>query len=242
MSWNQASRTTRAERPSAAATAAKASARSTANSSARSRTRPHHALRPASRSPRAGLTNRPPSLVAPPTAPAPRRGSPGGSLRRRPRRCSWSTSALPPSRRARGRQLSRPAPAAWNGRIPRGFIKAVALATGGHPDTVATGVRELEGGAEPAGRVRAPGGGRKPATENDPGLGPALRALVDPQSRGDPVVAGKIPRAIGTGRRCVEPGHRPSSGEGKLWAAGEPERAEQRWPTPSSTRTAGPRC
>ena len=110
---------------------------------------------------------------------------------------------------------------------PRGFIKAVALATRGHPDTVATGVRELEGGAEPAGQVRAPGGGRKPATENDPGLGPALRALVDPQSRGDPVVAGKIPRAIGTGRRCVEPGHRPSSGEGKLWAAGEPERAEQ---------------
>jgi len=70
--------------------------------------------------------------------------------------------------------------------LGRGGIKAVALATGVHPDTVAKGVRELEGGVEPAGRVRAPGGGRKPATENDPGLGPALRTLVDPQTRGDP--------------------------------------------------------
>ena len=70
--------------------------------------------------------------------------------------------------------------------LGRGGIKAVALATGVHPDTVAKGVRELEGGVEPAGRVRAPGGGRKPATENDPGLAPALRTLVDPQTRGDP--------------------------------------------------------
>jgi len=70
--------------------------------------------------------------------------------------------------------------------LGRGGIKAVALATGVHPDTVAKGARELEGGAEPSGRVRAPGGGRKPATENDPGLGPALRTLVDPQTRGDP--------------------------------------------------------
>ena len=37
-----------------------------------------------------------------------------------------------------------------------------------------------------SGRVRAPGGGRKPATETDPGLAPALTALVDPETRGDP--------------------------------------------------------
>ena len=70
--------------------------------------------------------------------------------------------------------------------LGRGGIKAVALATGVHPDTVAKGVRELEGGAVPGGRVRAPGGGRKPATETDPRLAPALRALVDPETRGDP--------------------------------------------------------
>src|ERR1700704_1682605 len=70
--------------------------------------------------------------------------------------------------------------------LGRGGIKAVAQATGAHPDTVAKGVRELEGGPEPSRRVRAPGGGRKPATETDPGLAPALTALVDPGPRGDP--------------------------------------------------------
>jgi hypothetical protein len=70
--------------------------------------------------------------------------------------------------------------------LGRGGITVVAAATGVHPDTVAKGVRELDGGVEPSGRVRAPGGGRKPATETDPGLGPALTALVDPGTRGDP--------------------------------------------------------
>jgi hypothetical protein len=70
--------------------------------------------------------------------------------------------------------------------LGRGGITVVAQATGVHPDTVAKGVRELDGGAEPSGRVRKPGGGRKPATETDPGLGPALTALVDPDTRGDP--------------------------------------------------------
>ena len=76
------------------------------------------------------------------------------------------------------------------GELGRGGITAVAAATGVHPDTVAKGVRELEGGvdnAEPAGRVRAPGGGRKPATENDPGLGPALDGAGRPADPGDPI-------------------------------------------------------
>jgi hypothetical protein len=70
--------------------------------------------------------------------------------------------------------------------LGRGGIAAVAASTGVHPDTVAKGVRELEGGAEPSGRVRAPGGGRKPATETDAGLAPALKGLLDPETRGDP--------------------------------------------------------
>src|SRR5919201_2483826 len=70
--------------------------------------------------------------------------------------------------------------------LGRGGIKAVAQATGVHPDTVAKGVRELEGGAEPVGRVRAPGGGRKSASETDPGLGPALTALVAHEATGGP--------------------------------------------------------
>lgn len=50
------------------------------------------------------------------------------------------------------------------------------------------GVRELEDGPVAAeGRVRAPGAGRKRATENDPELLGALLALVDRESRGDPM-------------------------------------------------------
>ena len=69
-----------------------------------------------------------------------------------------------------------------------GGISAVARAAGVSRPTVAKAVRELDtpGWAAPAGRVRRPGGGRKPVTEADPGLVAALEALVDPATRGDP--------------------------------------------------------
>src|ERR1700737_2265572 len=95
-------------------------------------------------------------------------GQPGEAVARR-------YAVLRPYLDERQRRLVLAAEAAELG---RGGIKVVALATGVHPDTVAKGVRELEGGAEPAGRMRAPGGGRKPATEIDPGLAPAVTALV----------------------------------------------------------------
>jgi hypothetical protein len=68
--------------------------------------------------------------------------------------------------------------------LGRGGIKAVAAVTGAHPATVARGAREAQGAPEP--RTRAPGGGRKKLTAADAGLGPALLALVEPGSRGDP--------------------------------------------------------
>jgi len=71
--------------------------------------------------------------------------------------------------------------------LGRGGVKAVAEATGAHPDTVARGKRELEGEPEPQARVRAPGGGRKKLTETDPDLTAQLSALVDPETRGDPM-------------------------------------------------------
>jgi transposase len=71
--------------------------------------------------------------------------------------------------------------------LGRGGIKTVAEATGVHPDTIARGVRELEGLPEPSARVRAPGGGRKKLAETDPGLVSELKALVDPETRGDPM-------------------------------------------------------
>jgi hypothetical protein len=72
--------------------------------------------------------------------------------------------------------------------LGRGGIAAVARAAGVSEPTVSKAVRELSGTVEPAapGRVRRPGGGRKPLTETDPGLVEALEALVDPATRGDP--------------------------------------------------------
>ncbi len=71
--------------------------------------------------------------------------------------------------------------------LGHGGIRLVARAAAVREATVSLGVAELDSGAEPLGRVRRPGGGRKRATEVDPGLRPALLALVEPQERGDPV-------------------------------------------------------
>lgn len=71
--------------------------------------------------------------------------------------------------------------------LGRGGIKAVAVATGVHPDTVARGVREVAGEIEVTPRVRATGGGRKKLTVTDPAVLDDLRALVAPATRGDPM-------------------------------------------------------
>jgi hypothetical protein len=71
--------------------------------------------------------------------------------------------------------------------LGHGGIKAVAEATGLSQATVSDGMHELVEGSVAAGRVRRPGAGRKPAAEKDPGLVPALLALVEPTRRGDPM-------------------------------------------------------
>jgi hypothetical protein len=70
--------------------------------------------------------------------------------------------------------------------LGHGGIRLVARAAGVREATVSAGAGELEAGAGPLGRVRRPGGGRKKAAEADPGLVPALLALVEPDERGDP--------------------------------------------------------
>src|SRR5208282_3824633 len=62
--------------------------------------------------------------------------------------------------------------------LGHGGIRAVARAAGVREATVAAGVSELEAGAEPLGRARRPGGGRKRAAGLDPGLVAALLGLV----------------------------------------------------------------
>ena len=71
--------------------------------------------------------------------------------------------------------------------LGHGGIRLVAQAAGVREATVSLGVSELDSGAEPLGRARRPGGGRKRAADLDPGLGPALLALVEPEERGDPM-------------------------------------------------------
>jgi Rhodopirellula transposase DDE domain len=72
-----------------------------------------------------------------------------------------------------------------------GGVSAVASATGLSRTTITAGLRELRHRAEhpeadASPRIRRPGGGPKRLTETDPGLLPALEALVDPVTRGDP--------------------------------------------------------
>src|SRR5438046_315087 len=72
--------------------------------------------------------------------------------------------------------------------LGHGGVRAVAQAAGVSESTVRKGVFELEEGREPLpdGRARREGGGRKGAGVLDPGLVPALLALVEPDERGDP--------------------------------------------------------
>ena len=71
--------------------------------------------------------------------------------------------------------------------LGHGGIRLVARAAGVREATVSLGVDELDSGAGPLGRARRPGGGRKRAADLDPGLRPALLALVEPEERGDPM-------------------------------------------------------
>ena len=72
-----------------------------------------------------------------------------------------------------------------------GGVSLVSKATGLARNTVSAGIRELSYRAEHpdegvTSRLRAPGGGRKRATDVDPDLMRALESLVEPATRGDP--------------------------------------------------------
>jgi hypothetical protein len=72
----------------------------------------------------------------------------------------------------------------------RGGIAATSAATGVARSTIGRGLAELGIGRSVwVDRVRRPGGGRKPATEKQPGLLDALQELVASAIRGDPEAA-----------------------------------------------------
>ena len=92
--------------------------------------------------------------------------------------------ALAPVLDERGRRRFAAAEAATAG---FGGVSAVTRATGIARSTIGRGLVELGTGEAPAGdRVRKLGGGRKPLSEIDASLIDDLRALVEPETRGDP--------------------------------------------------------
>lgn len=75
--------------------------------------------------------------------------------------------------------------------IGHGGVALVSRAIGMSDATIRSGIKELNGQAPDrlpldSGRIRRPGGGRKRATEKDPGLLGALERLIEPVTRGDP--------------------------------------------------------
>ena len=71
--------------------------------------------------------------------------------------------------------------------LGHGGIGVAARAAGVSRGRVSRGAAEVAEGAPAPGRVRRPGAGRPAAAEVDPGLVPALLALVEPGERGDPM-------------------------------------------------------
>jgi hypothetical protein len=96
-------------------------------------------------------------------------------------------AGLLPRLNERDRRLAMGSEArAWG----HGGIAEVARLTGASRMTISRGIEELSGDpgdrGPGAGRVRTRGGGRKKAETADEGLVPALDALIEPGTRGDP--------------------------------------------------------
>ena len=97
--------------------------------------------------------------------------------------------------------------------LGHGGITRVAQAAGVSRPTIQKGLHELATPTPPRERVRAVGGGRKPRETQDPTLLTDLEALVDPDTRGDPMSplrwTCKSTRQLA--RALAERGHRVSA-------------------------------
>src|SRR5580765_4381914 len=94
-------------------------------------------------------------------------------------------SRLSPHLDERGRRMFAAVEAKAAG---HGGIAVVSRATGIAASTIGRGLSDLaDETVLPPDRIRRPGGGRRPLVADDPGLLPALLALVEPHERGDPM-------------------------------------------------------
>ena len=69
--------------------------------------------------------------------------------------------------------------------LGRGGVSLVSRACGLSRKAIHKGIREIEAGAIGPGRIRRPGGGRKPITQSDPQLVHRLEAMIEETTRGD---------------------------------------------------------
>jgi hypothetical protein len=128
--------------------------------------------------------------------------------------------------------------------LGHGGVRAVAQAGAVSETTVRKGLFELEAGEEPLGRVRRVGGGRKRVSDLDPGLRPALLALVEPDVQGDPMSplrwTVKSPRWLA--QELTRAGHRIGADTvaGLLREEGFSLQANARRSRAASTRTGMP--
>jgi hypothetical protein len=67
-----------------------------------------------------------------------------------------------------------------------GGVSLISRASGLSRKAIRKGIQEIETGVTLEGRIRRPGGGRKPITQSDPKLVDRLEAIIDAQTRGDP--------------------------------------------------------
>ena len=67
-----------------------------------------------------------------------------------------------------------------------GGVSLVSRACSLSRKAIRKGIQEIETGVKLEGRIRRPGGGRKPITHSDPQLVARLEAMIDAETRGDP--------------------------------------------------------
>ena len=70
--------------------------------------------------------------------------------------------------------------------LGRGGVSLVSRACGLSRKAIHKGIREIEAGVTWPGRIRRPGGGRKPITQSDPQLVRRLEAMIEETTGGDP--------------------------------------------------------
>jgi Rhodopirellula transposase DDE domain len=70
-----------------------------------------------------------------------------------------------------------------------GGVKTLSEITGISCPTIRRGIKELKANNKKFKGIRANGGGRKKATDNDPDLVKILEEIIEPDTRGDPELA-----------------------------------------------------